>query len=104
MFVKRPFSLQAGPTPIRPQHRWLYPIDWQQLTDMVRFERAKARCEHCQPPHGRIVCHLGDGRWWDVDSGIWCDDRGLAVRKERPPPLLDHVPTTRRLPRYSQPA
>lgn len=81
--------------PIRPQHRWLYPIDWQQLTDMVRFERAKGRCEHCQRPHGRLICHLGDGRWWDDNAGAWRDDRGRSVRRAPPPPLPDHTPTTR---------
>lgn len=81
--------------PIRPQHRWLYPIDWAQLTDMVRFERAKGRCEHCQRPHGKIVCHLGDGRWWDDAVGSWRDDRGRAVRNAPPLPLADHTPTTR---------
>ena len=81
--------------PIRPQHRWLYPIDWQQLTDMVRFERAKGRCEHCQRPHGKIVCHLGDGRWWDEDASSWRDDRGRTVRKAPPAPAPDHAMTTR---------
>ena len=80
--------------PIRPQHRWLYPIDWQQLTDMVRFERAKGRCEHCKRPHGKIVYHLGDGRWWDEETGSWRDDRGRTVRKAPPAPLPNHVPTT----------
>jgi hypothetical protein len=47
--------------PMRPQHRWLYPIDWPQLTDMVRFERAKGRCECCARPR-QLICHLGDGR------------------------------------------
>ena len=82
--------------PIRPQHRWLYPIDWQQLTDMVRFERAKGRCEHCKRPHGKIVYHLGDGRWWDEDASVWRDGSGRIVRKRVPPaPLPDHLPTTR---------
>jgi 5-methylcytosine-specific restriction endonuclease McrA len=82
--------------PIRPQHRWLYPIDWQQLTDMVRFERAKGRCEQCNRPHGKIVCHMGDGRWWDDTSEAWRDDRGRIVRKGAPPPpQSDHTPTTR---------
>lgn len=45
--------------PIRPQHRWLYLIDWQQLTNTVRFERAKGRCECCAKPHGQLIYHLG---------------------------------------------
>lgn len=34
--------------PIRPQQRWLYPIDWQKLTDMVRFERAIVGAKACR--------------------------------------------------------
>lgn len=80
--------------PIRKQNRWLYPIDWQQLTNMMRFERAKGRCEQCTRPHGKIVCHLGDGRWWDEDAGVWKDDRGRILRKGAPPtPEPGHAPT-----------
>ena len=49
--------------PIRPEYRWLYPIDWLQLSAMIRFARVGGRCEHCGRPHGEIVLHLGDGRW-----------------------------------------
>ena len=28
--------------PIRPQFKWLYPIDWPQLSAVIRFQRAKA--------------------------------------------------------------
>jgi hypothetical protein len=79
--------------PIRPQHRWLYPIDWQQLTDMVRFERAKGRCEQCARPHGKLVCHLGDGRWWDEEAVTWKNDRGRPLRKGAlPPPCQNIIP------------
>lgn len=67
--------------PIRPQHRWLYPLDWKQLSALVRFERAKGRCEHCQRPHGRLVHHLGDGRWWDEDLGAWRNGRGRVLAR-----------------------
>jgi hypothetical protein len=82
--------------PIRKQHRWLYPIDWPQITDAVRFGRAKGKCEQCSRPHGKLVCHLGDGRWWDEESSVWRDDRGRQVRKGAPPPPRpDHDRTTR---------
>ena len=66
--------------PIRRQHRWLYPIDWPQLSAMIRFERAKGRCEHCQRPHGQLVYHLGDGRWWDEQHQVWRNGNGRALR------------------------
>ncbi|WP_438346830.1 hypothetical protein [Methylorubrum populi] len=67
--------------PIRREHRFFYPIDWPQLSAVIRFGRAKGRCEECGRPHGRIVCHLGDGRWWDAEASTWRDGQG---RKTRP--------------------
>ena len=66
--------------PIMAEHRWLYPIDWPELSKLIRFGRAKGRCEHCQRPHGQRVFHLGDGRWWDADRRQWRDGRGRRVR------------------------
>jgi hypothetical protein len=65
--------------PIRRQHRWLYPIDWQQISASIRFGRAKGRCEQCGRPHGRSVVHLGDGRWWDEDGKTWRNGQGRAL-------------------------
>ena len=66
--------------PIAPEHRWLYPIDWRELSNLIRFGRAKGRCEHCRRPHGRDVLHLGDGVWWDEDASRWRDGQGGALR------------------------
>ena len=68
------------PMPIRPEHRFFYPIDWPQLSVAIRFGRAKGRCEACKRPHGRVVYHLGDGRWWDSEAGAWRDGRGRITR------------------------
>ncbi len=65
--------------PIRRELRWLYPIDWPQLSAVVRFGRAGGRCERCGRPHGQIGHHLGDGRWWDEGTGTWRDGRGREV-------------------------
>jgi hypothetical protein len=51
--------------PIRPEFKYLYPIDWKQVSHWVRFVRAKGRCQVCGRPHGAMVQHLGDGRWRD---------------------------------------
>ena len=37
--------------PVRPEYKWFYPIDWPQLSAVIRFERAKGRCERCGRPH-----------------------------------------------------
>ncbi|MFL0415651.1 hypothetical protein [Sphingomonas sp. 179-A 2A2 NHS] len=66
--------------PIMAEHRWLYPIDWPELSRLIRFGRAKGRCEHCRRPHGARVFHLGDGRWWDAERRQWRDGRGRRIR------------------------
>ena len=78
--------------PIRSENRWLYPIDWRQLSNAIRFGRAGARCERCARPHRRRVAHLGDGRWWDADARCWRSDRGRTVAVDRP--ALGSVRTT----------
>ncbi len=67
--------------PIQPRYRWLYPIDWPQLSALIRFERAKGRCEFCGRPHGREIRHLGDGRWWDEENRTWRNGRGRALSR-----------------------
>ncbi|MGH1572695.1 hypothetical protein ACRAWG_21010 [Methylobacterium sp. P31] len=66
--------------PIRREHRFFYPIDWPQLSAVIRFRRAGGRCEGCGRPHGQRVFHLGDGRWWDAPAATWRDGRGRRVR------------------------
>lgn len=74
--------------PIAPEHRWLYPIDWRELSAFIRFGRAKGRCEHCRRPHGREVLHLGQGIWWDEEAATWRDGQGRRVRRLPPPAEL----------------
>lgn len=72
--------------PIRPDMRWFYPIDWCELSIVIRFDRAGGRCERCRRPHGRDIIHLGDGRWFDDDAATWRDDRGRRLTALPPPP------------------
>ncbi len=94
--------------PIAPEHRWFYPIDWRELSRLIRFTRAKGCCERCGRPHGQDVTHLGDGTWWDAERGTWRDGRGKQVRDLPPPgaieasqpglrgiPSAPHFPVTR---------
>ena len=103
-------AFRQSSMPIRPQYKWFYPIDWPQLSAVIRFERAKGRCQRCGRPHGREIRHLGDGRWWDEDERSWRNGRGrrlarrmgdgIAVRTTRvalAAAHLDHDPTNNRM-------
>ncbi|MCB4806557.1 hypothetical protein QO001_006572 [Methylobacterium brachiatum] len=83
--------------PIRPENRFFYPIDWVQLSQVVRFERAKGCCEGCGRPHGQLVCHLGDGRWWDNAAQVWRSGKGRKLKLAPPETLPADTPryTTR---------
>ena len=65
--------------PIKKALRWYYPIDWQELSASVRFDRAGGRCEDCKRPHGQVIHHLGDGRWFDPEDDFWRNDRGQEI-------------------------
>lgn len=71
--------------PIRRSTRFFYPIDWPQISDAIRFGRAKGRCEQCQRPHGHLVKNLPDGRWFDATANHWRDDHGHEV----PHPMIE---------------
>ena len=71
---------------IRREHRHFYPINWPQLSAVIRFVRARSRCEGCGRPHMQDVQHLGDGRWWDAEAGRWRDGRGCLVWCALPTP------------------
>jgi hypothetical protein len=85
----------AATMPIRPEHRFFYPIDWAQLSAVIRFGRAKGCCEGCGRPHGRMVYHLGDGRWWDADAGRWRDGWGRRIRIAEEADILGYARRTR---------
>ena len=70
--------------PIRPELRYLYPIDSPQVSRWVRFVRAGGRCEVCGRPHGVVVRHLGDGRWRDEGQKAWRDGRDRRVPSPAP--------------------
>jgi hypothetical protein len=68
--------------PIRPEHRHFYPIDWPQLSAVIRFDRAGGRCEACRRPHGQVIVCLDKGTWYDADAGHWRSGRGRRLRRE----------------------
>ncbi|KQT65861.1 MULTISPECIES: hypothetical protein [unclassified Aureimonas] len=70
--------------PIRRHRRFYYPIDWRELSQQIRFVRAKGRCEGCLRPHGQTVVHLGDGRWWDAEALAWRNGKGRVLQALAP--------------------
>jgi hypothetical protein len=68
--------------PIRPEHRHFYPIDWPQLSAVIRFGRAGGRCEACGRPHGHVIVCLDEGTWYDAEAGGWRSGRGRLLRRE----------------------
>lgn len=49
-------------SPIRPENRGRYPADWPAISQRIRFDRARGRCE-CDGRCGRPADHLrSDGR------------------------------------------
>ncbi|MBS1807635.1 MAG: hypothetical protein JST84_05530 [Acidobacteria bacterium] len=39
--------------PIKPENKKLYPPNWKTLSHLVRFVRAKGRCQNCGRTHGQ---------------------------------------------------
>jgi hypothetical protein len=66
--------------PLRREHRFFYPIDWPKLSAIIRFRRAGGVCETCARPHGGMIYHLGDGRWWDREAVSWRFGAGRLIR------------------------
>lgn len=38
--------------PIRPETKHLYPKNWKEISNYIRFTRAKGKCEWCGAEHG----------------------------------------------------
>jgi hypothetical protein len=70
--------------PIRPELRWFYPIDWTELSRLIRFGRARGRCETCGRPHGTELLCLRNGQWYDPELDHWRDGRGRRMPAPAP--------------------
>ena len=72
--------------PIRPQYKWFYPIDWPQLSAVIRFERAKGRARGAAD---RMA--VRSGIWAMVDGGMKTNGPGAM---DADVALLDELVTT----------
>ena len=66
--------------PIKAEMRWFYPIDWLQLSNHVRFERAGGICSAAVAHMVRFIRCVPDGRWYDAACGTWRNHRGRPAR------------------------
>lgn len=67
--------------PIRPEQRALYPVDWRQISDRIRFERAKGVCEctgQCGSSHLDELWDWSDADEWRIVELI------LPLQAEQP--------------------
>ncbi|MDY8108963.1 hypothetical protein U0C82_07370 [Fulvimarina sp. 2208YS6-2-32] len=37
-------------------------------------------------PHAQTICHLGDGRWYDLETSFWRNGNGRKLRTNLPAP------------------
>ncbi len=76
-------------SPIRPENRGRYPADWPAISQRIRFERARGRCE-CDGRCGRPADHLkADGRCRNHHA---CRAYGTFAVVVLTTAHLDHVP------------
>src|SRR3546814_21069764 len=65
--------------PIMAEHRWLYPIDWPELSRAIRFGRANGRCEHGSVANSDTVSKFGP-MYCQVDRKGGVKGRSVSVR------------------------
>jgi hypothetical protein len=73
--------------PIKSTLRPLYPDNWKEISNFVRFYREKGTCQRCGRRHGELVARLSDGRWFDSSTREWRDGHG---NKTKWPDIFDY--------------
>ncbi|MCJ2096539.1 hypothetical protein MKK67_29130, partial [Methylobacterium sp. J-072] len=66
--------------PIRPEHRFFYPIDWRELSMAIRFGPAQGGCESCGRPPGQLFYNPAVGGWWEAEAGGGREGGGARIR------------------------
>jgi len=65
--------------PIHPDLLPLYPPNWRELANHIKFERAGGRCEWCGREHGSTVLVIASGGWLDPETGECHDEQGRSL-------------------------
>lgn len=64
---KRAGAGKAKEMPITKEQAAMYPKNWKEISNRIRFERAKGECEwpDCKAPHGEVILRLkSDPEQW----------------------------------------
>ena len=81
--------------PIHRHHRWLYPIDWRELSASIRFRRAKGGANIAADPTARRFSTSETRLWWDEERHTWRNGRGRPVARLQAPDGTTATRTTR---------
>ncbi len=65
--------------PISLELRPLYPPNWRELANWIKFERAGGHCEWCGREHGTTVLVIASGGWLDPETGECHDEQGRSL-------------------------
>lgn len=50
-----------------PMDKSKYPVNWDEISQQIRFERAGGKCEWCGVAHGAVGARDKHGEWHDDD-------------------------------------
>lgn len=91
--------------PISPENKKLYPKNWKEISNYIRFTRAEGKCEWCKVQHGALGYREKDGEFViEVDQqGDYVGENETGLMRdgsELPKPIrivltvahLDHNP------------
>lgn len=90
--------------PITKEKKKLYPPNWKEISNRIRFERAGGKCEECDAPHGEVIIRYPGAtiNWRFVASTAPYDPSDDPFGKGRPVKIilttahLNHDPTDNR--------
>lgn len=70
------------------ENRRVYPVDWRELSQFIRFGGPTGACERCGRLHGAEVTQLGDGTWQSAEHEVRRNGRGRRVRGPPGPEVM----------------
>jgi len=85
--------------PIRPENRKLYPPNWAEISNRIRFGRARGHCERCGAEHAKphprtgslvvlTVAHLDHDPTHSTDDNLAALCQACHLEHDRPTRIL----------------